>query len=259
MKLAPIGRSGKQQMALLAAAATVIAGFADGRVATAAQLAAPTYDTDSYVFVGTNSFADSGVTITTDISGGLINPGTVHLTFGVMKFDDLAGLTTKADGGPDKFLRLNVAAFPGPSTIGVSAAADDIESTYPSFMFPGNPPGDESARLQWYMDNIKGDDASFGGYAGGARHLGVLEVDAAEAYFLDVTETVDAWIDGSAPNHGFGLWGVEVAGGQGDTFDLASIESSAFVSAGLVDAVPEPASILLVLSALLALAWRRAA
>ncbi|MCP4193753.1 MAG: PEP-CTERM sorting domain-containing protein [Planctomycetaceae bacterium] len=219
----------------------------------AATLANANWDTDSYIAFGTNNEFDPGITINTDYSGGADNPALVHFNFGVIKFDDLAGLSTKSAGGGDKFLKLSTLSVPGASTIGVSAAKLDISSTtdgYPSPSFPGTPAGDGLARLQWYQSNIKGNDAAFGGYAGGADHLGVLEVPAMGDYYLDVTSTVDAWIDGSEANNGFGLWGADVAGGQGNSFDFISSDNAAGGGPQLVSAVPEPSSLVLTVLAI---------
>ncbi|MDG2383759.1 MAG: PEP-CTERM sorting domain-containing protein [Pirellulaceae bacterium] len=214
----------------------------------AGTLASATFDTDSYIAFGTNNEFDPGITISTDYSAGTPNAAFVHFNFAIIKFDDLAGLSTKSDGGGDKFLKLSTLAVPDTSTIGVSATKVDFPSTtdgYPSAAFPGTPDGDGLARLQWYQSNIKGDDPAFGGYAGRADHLGMLEIPAMGDYYLDVTSTVDSWIDGSEANHGFGLWGVNVAGGQGNSFDFISSDNATGDGPQLVSVVPEPSSLIL--------------
>ena len=219
----------------------------------AGTLATATYDADSYLAFGTNNEFDPGITIGTDYSGGAPNGALVHFNFAVINFDDLTGITTKADGGGDKFLKLSTLNVPGASTIGVSAAQAPFASAadgYPSPAVPGNPVGDETSRLTWYQSNIKGDDATLGGYAGGAKHLGVLEVSSMGDYFLDVTSTVDSWIDGTATNHGFGLWGVSVAGGQGNGFDFVSSDNATGGGPQLLSVVPEPSSVVLAFLAL---------
>ncbi len=192
-------------------------------------LKAATYDVDSYMFMGFNTSDERGLTLTKDLSAGVVAADNAHFIFAVIKFDDIEGLSTKAAGGGDKFLRLSTDTFPGPATVAASIARADIEaddaSGYPSPLFSMNPFGTNLDRLRWYMQNIKGDDPAFGGYAGGATHVGILEVDAPGTYQIDVTSAVDSWIDGSRPNFGFGLWGVAVSGGQGNTFDLASLEN----------------------------------
>ncbi len=215
--------------------------------ASAAPLADATFDTDSYAFVGTNNQFDAGVSIGTDYSAGVVHTDNAHINFGLIRFDGLSGVDTVANGGPDKYLVLEVHNFPGAATVAFSVAAEDIDSNtneYPSFFFPGNPAGGDVDRLQWYMDNIKGDDARFGGYAGGAAHIGVLEVNGASKFSIDVTSVVDAWIDGSTPNYGFGVWGVAVGGGLGDTFDFASSDNPLGNGPYLSSVpVPEPGSI----------------
>ena len=226
----------------------------------AATIASATFDTDSYMAFGTNNEFDPGITVGTDYSGGAPNGALVHFNFAVIDFDDLAGVSTKANGGGDKFLKLSTLSVPGASTIGVSAAQAPFASAtegYPSPAVVGNPAGDGAARLAWYQGNIKGDDAAFGGYAGGAEHLGVLEVSAMGDYYLDVTATVDSWIDGSAVNNGFGLWGADVVSSQGNTFDFVSSDNTSGGGPELVSVVPEPSSLFLVFVALGLIGWLR--
>ncbi len=228
--------------------------------ARATTLATATYDTDSYIFVGTNSEFDPGVTNTEDFTGGTVESDNTHIVFGVVKFEDLTALDTKANGGGDKFLKLTVGALPGDSTVAISAAKEDIESDtngYPSGFFSGNPAGNENDRLQWYMDNVKGDDATYGGYDGGAAHLGAFDVTAFGDIYLDVTATVDGWIDGSAANHGFGLWGINVPGGLGNTLDFVSSDNPAGGGPELVSQIPEPSAITLSVLAIAGLGFRR--
>jgi hypothetical protein len=198
----------------------------DAQRSRAATLAAATFDTDTYMFVGTNNEFETGISTFTDYSGGVPSGlANSHFNFGVIKFDDLTGINTVADGGPNKYLTLETPQF-GAATIGVSVAGDDVQNGYPSTSGSFNGPGGTADdRLQWYFDNIKGDDASFGGYAGGAQHIGVLDVYAKSTYSLDVTSVVDAWIEGSTPNYGFGLWAVASSGGDGNPVDFASMEN----------------------------------
>lgn len=217
--------------------------------ASAVTLSGATYDTDSYIFIGTNNEFDPGVSLSTDYSGGVLDINNSHIIFGVIKFGNLSGLATVANGGPSKFLTVKT-LNPGSASYAVSVAGGDIVSTYPSSAgsFIG-PDGSATDRLQWYFNNIKGDDSAYGGYAGGADHVGVFNfAGAPNTYSLDVTAVVDAWIDGTVPNNGFGLWAVSSPGGLGAPFDLASAENSLFAGAQLTDvAAPEPATIGLVL------------
>jgi hypothetical protein len=191
-----------------------------------------TYDVDSYMFLGYNTVAERGLSLTEDFSGGVIANNNSHFIFSLIKFDDLTGLKTKAAGGGDKFLRLATDTFPGPATVGVSIALADIEADdqtgYPSPMFENSQiflGKTGSDRLRWYKSNIKGDDPAYGGYAGGAPHLGVINFSAAGTYQIDVTEAVDSWVSGARPNFGFGLWGVSVVVEDRDAFDLVSLEN----------------------------------
>jgi hypothetical protein len=220
----------------------------------AATLAGAAFDADSYIFVGTNNEFQYGISTFTDDSLGVLDSlANSHFNFAVIKFDDLAGIQTVANGGPQKFLTLETMQ-PGNGTFAFSVAGADIHNGYPttSGSFNG-PAGSGDARLQWYFDNIKGDDATFGGYAGGADHIGVLNVAGGPSvYSLDVTAVVDAWIDGTTPNHGFGVWAVSSSAAQGSDLDFASMENpitgGGYFGPRLTSiAVPEPATVGLVL------------
>jgi hypothetical protein len=214
--------------------------------ASAATLASATFDTDSYIFIGTNNSAQLGISSFTDYSGGVLDAlANGHFNFGVIKFDNLAGIQTVANGGPSKFLTLETMQS-GTGVFGVSVAGADFQTSY-------LPAGSGNPKLQWYFDNIKGDDAAYGGYAGGADHVGVLNVAGSPSvYSLDVTAVVDAWIDGSVPNYGFGLWAESTSAAQGSDLDFASMENP-IVGGGYFGprltsvAIPEPATIGLVL------------
>ena len=116
-----------------------------------------------------------------------------------------------------------------------------------------------ATRQQWYADNIKGNDASYGGYAGGATHIGVMDVtNNVHAFSLDVTAVVDAWIDGSVQNFGFGVWGVDAPGAIGGTFDFASMNNPLGNGPILSSvSIPEPTSLAFVAVTLCGLVLRR--
>jgi hypothetical protein len=204
-----------------------------GANANADKIVPATYDVDSYMFVGLNSNAEWGLSVSTDYSLGEVGQNNAHFIFANIQFGDLSSLKTKAAGGGDKFLELATYNFPGPSTIAVSIAKADIEADngtgYPSPLFIGNGflTGTNTDRLRWYMANIKGDNAAYGGYAGGAPHVGVLQINAAGTHRLDVTTAVDSWISGERPNFGFGIWSAADAGEQGNTFDFVSLDNVA--------------------------------
>ena len=164
----------------------------------------------------------------------------------MIKFDDLSGITTEANGGGQKYLTLTIPQV-GSATIAFSIAGGDIETDYFGSLADTGPFGSNSqARLQWYFDNIKGDNATYGGYVGGAEHVGVLNVNVQKSYSLDVTSVVDGWINNLATNHGFGVWAVSSSGTQGSPIDLASIENTSFFGPLLTSVpVPEPSSLLL--------------
>lgn len=220
----------------------------------AATLATATFDTDSYIFVGTNNEFQPGISAFTDYSGGVLDSlANSHFNFAVIKFDNLAGIETVANGGPSKYLTLETMQA-GAGTYAFSVAGADVQNGYPSTSGSFNgPAGNDTQRLQWYFDNIKGDDATYGGYAGGADHIGVLNVAGSPSvYSLDVTAVVDAWIDGTVPNYGFGVWAVSTSAAQGSDLDFASMENPLtggnYFGPRLTSvAVPEPATVGLVL------------
>lgn len=215
---------------LIAIVCICTAGVA-AQAARAETIRPATYDVDSYMFIGYNTFAENGLSLTEDFSGGIAAANNSHFIFTLIKFDDLTGLKTKATGGGDKFLRLSTELLPGPATIAVSVAKADIEANdatgYPSPLFDGNLFAGKTNvdRLRWYMNNIKGDNPAYGGYAGGAPHVGAIQFNNPGTYQIDVTAAVDSWISGARPNFGFGLWGVSVAVEDRETFDLVSLEN----------------------------------
>ncbi len=239
----------------LALAGVLVAAItSSATISSAATLATATFDTDSYIFVGTNNEFQAGISTFTDYSLGVLDSlANGHFNFGVIKFDNLAGIQTVANGGPSKYLTLETMQA-GTGTFAFSVAGADVHNGYPttSGSFNG-PAGSGDARLQWYFDNIKGDDPAYGGYAGGADHIGVLNVAGSPTtYSLDVTSVVDAWIDGTVPNFGFGVWAVSTSAAQGSDLDFAASESPAlgnpYFGPRLTSvAVPEPATVGLVL------------
>lgn len=234
--------------------------------ASAATLASATYDTDSYVFIGTNNWTDVGVSTFPDVSGGVLDANESHFNFAVIKFDDLTGIDTVTNGGPSKFLTLETLAS-GNAVVAFSVAGDDVQNGYPSTSGTGpgafnGPGGGALDRLQWYFDNIKGDDANYGGYAGSAEHIGVLNLGAQGTYSLDVTSIVDAWIDGSVANNGFGVWAPSTSGGQGSPLDFASLQNpvlgNPYYGPLLTSiAVPEPTSVAMALLSIAAMTLAR--
>jgi PEP-CTERM motif len=249
---------------LLQVCAALLLAAATSHASWAATLANATFDTDSYVFIGTNNEFQNGISTFTDNSGGVLDSlNNSHFNFGVIKFDDLSGIETVANGGPSKYLALETMQS-GSGTFAFSVAGADIQNGYPttSGSFNG-PTGTADERLQWYFDNIKGDDATFGGYAGGADHIGVLEVAGGPTtYSLDVTAVVDAWLDGTVPNYGFGVWAVSTSAAQGADLDFASMENpitgGGYFGPRLTSiAVPEPASCAMLLVGIAGLAVRR--
>src|SRR5688572_1463053 len=112
-----------------------------GRTGHAATLATATYDNDSYMFVGLNTETEPAITLTEDYSLGQVAQNNAHFIFGVVKFGNLSGLSTKASGGGDKYLALTTKTFPGPASLGITIAKADIEANdatgYPSPLFLG--------------------------------------------------------------------------------------------------------------------------
>ncbi|MFN3166908.1 MAG: PEP-CTERM sorting domain-containing protein [Phycisphaeraceae bacterium] len=173
----------------LAAAVALVGGLA---TAPASALAVPnTLDTDSYVFIGTNSRFSPELTVGVDLSG----QGIYHFNFGVIEFDDLSALGPA--GG--KYLRLEAEAyaitevideFPV-TTLSPNGSAQfkvvSLESPYSDYLAASDKAG-------WYDANVGDAPAvATGSFAG----LG--------AFDLDVTAAVNDWINGVTANHGLAL------------------------------------------------------
>jgi hypothetical protein len=227
------------------------AGLASAGVsfaASATTLATVDNDTDSYVFVGTNS------SFSPEVSVGAYIPGAPtagsHFNFGVLEFD-VSGLATT--GG--KYLTLEnelfvenvftpgnpiptpTASLTGSGTLRVVSLGDDYD-TYP---FLGNPTATGDRRV-WVDDNLYSQPV-----------VGSAVVDELGIFSIDVTDAVNSWIADPSSNFGFGL--IVEPGGSG--LELGAIEGGNPALLTSV-AVPEPTSMaLLSLGGLLLVRRRR--
>ncbi|MBX2852110.1 MAG: PEP-CTERM sorting domain-containing protein [Phycisphaeraceae bacterium] len=201
----------------------------------ATTLATADFDTDSYVFVGTNN------EFSTEISVGAHIPGVTtddsHFNFGVVEFD-VSGLSAAGE----KHLHLDMETFikvvpnppspvpnfvpsaTGSATLRIVALGDDYLTSYP---FLGS--GLFTDKRTWYDSNLFAQPV-----------VGTVTVTELGLFSVEVTDAVNDWINGTTTNYGFGL----VVETGGDGIELGATEGG---NAPLLSdvAVPEPSSLAL--------------
>ncbi|MFP4541845.1 MAG: DNRLRE domain-containing protein [Opitutales bacterium] len=172
------------------------------------------FDTDSYIFIGTNNDRAAHITI---------NPhrdDSSHFNFGVIRFDLDA---VPAEGR--KLLSVHLPFFvegsitdgfveadSGTATVHVVALA----TSYDEYLQPS------VAKRAWYDLDLHGQPIL------GTYEFASVEGDGLGRYTVDVTDAVDAWLAAPETNHGFGLWG-EVG-----SVDLSSSDGPAELAPRLV-------------------------
>ena len=198
-----------------------------GNLARAAELT-PTFDTDSYVFVGTNNTSSADITVTpynqTELPPGFFG----HYTFGVIQFD-VASLTT-AD---NKTLTLTVSGFESDAT-GGDIYLSYLDADYTDYLAQAS--GND--RDTWFETHVMGIALQIDN--GSVSSLG-------QSLVFDVTDVVNDWVNGAKDNHGFGVWGLNIPGinmGAG-AINFASSQAAFDGPRLSTVAVPEPASLIL--------------
>ncbi len=206
---------------ILAAALAICAG---GQV-RAEVLTMATWDTDSYVFFGTNSVTATEITLGEPVPPG-VDP---HYNVGFVEFD-VAGLSL---AGP-KYLQVepNVSTAVLPSTVRVAGLLADTAGYFAA--------ADAAERSFWLAANA---------YA--QPSLATLTISPTGGkHYADVTDIVNHWIGNPADNYGLALWRV---GGDGfDSPELYSIDDPGGRGPAL-NSVPEPGGSILVMAAALSI------
>lgn len=207
-------------------------------------LATPNFDTDSYVFFGTNNEFNPQITLGESQQG---TPSHPHFNFGVITFD-VSTLNTS----DDKFLSLTAVEY---ATL-TSNPAGPPATTYSTsgsgaiqLVALGESFADFQAsadKTAWYDTHVQN---------GSVPVLGTFNFTDQSTQYVDVTDTVNGWINDGGSNYGFALFST-----SGEVELASSTYADSSMSPALVDAVPEPsAAVLTGLGSLLLLLRRQRA
>tara|TARA_B110000908_G_C10267017_1_gene465212 strand:+ start:7403 stop:8116 length:714 start_codon:yes stop_codon:yes gene_type:complete len=208
---------------------------------SAAILATADFDADSYIEFGTNNAFDPLLTI-----GESQRPGSGHFNWGVVTFDTTSMSTTGS-----KFLSLSAVEYKtltpnptgppttvtsptGTATINIVALGD----SYTNYLASPD-------KLAWYDANVQ---------SGSVSILATLNFTNESAHYLDVTSSVNDWINTPANNNGFAIFSTS------GNVELASVtNTNTALLPALTDTapVPEPSSTALLGLGGLALIMRR--
>lgn len=221
---------------------TILSIVALGFVAASSQaavLANPTFDTDSYIFTGSNQQFDPQITIGQSLQG---TPGHPHFNFGVIEFD-VSSLNTAGD----KFLRLSaldyVVGQPGSQTHSPTGNATvqlvALDETFAQYLASGN-------FQAWYDTHVQNP---------GVTPVGTFNFTDLSTEYVDVTATVNGWINDSTTNKGFALF--QTAGSGNVELASMTYPTDENLRPALVDVVPEPSSSAMLALGSLALLARR--
>ncbi len=221
---------------------TILSIIALGFAATTSQtqaiiLANPSFDTDSYIFVGTNNQFHPQITIGQSQQAA----GQYHFNFAVIEFD-VSSLNTSGD----KFLRLSVLDYvtgqpPSQTHSSTGNAALQLvalDETFAQYQASGN-------TAAWYDTHVQN---------AGVTPVGTFNFTNLSTEYVDVTDTVNGWINDSTTNKGFALFQTSGSG----NVELGSMTyGTESLRPAIVDAVPEPSSSTMLALGSLALLARR--
>jgi hypothetical protein len=188
------------------AAACVALALAFAAPSHAEVLATATYDTDSYVFFGTNSVSSPEITL-----GEPFPPGVdAHYNIGFIKFD-VTGLSL---AGP-KYLQLeaNTATAVLPSTVRVAQLDANTDGYFAA--------GSVTNRVSWLYANA---------FAQPAADTVTFTTPNSKRY-ADITSVVNNWISDPASNYGLALW--RVGGGDFESPELFSMNEPSTIALGV--------------------------
>lgn len=186
--------------------------------ADAGVLATPSFDADSYIFMKTNNEYDPNITVGESQQG---TGGHPHFNYGLMQFD----VTSIAIEG-DKFLRLSVIGYKdGSQGSAITPTGTSIvqlvalNAPISSYFGPGS-------GQDWYDTHVQNP---------GVTVIGTYSFTNQDTLYVDVTATVNAWINSSSNNYGFALYSIQNA------VELGSANNTnAALTPALVDDAPVP-------------------
>jgi len=204
----------------------------------AAVIATPSYDSDSYLAFKTNNPTSDQITITASQQGA----PQYHFLFAAIEFD-VSSLATSGD----KFLRINpvdyVTGQPGSQTHSTTGTATvklvALTHNWADYQASGN-------AQTWYDTHVQN---------GSVPVVGTFNLVDLQAGYVDVTSTLNGWINDGSTNKGFALFST-----SGNVELAAMNNANSSLSPALVDSVssvPEPSSAALLGLGGVALIFRR--
>lgn len=195
----------------------------------AATLASPDIDSDSYLFIGTNNQFDPQISLGESNPAGhfnwgyihfdtttLVTSGEKHLTLSAIEYATLSGGET----GPPTTTILSS----GSATVQLVA----LGATYDDYLASGD-------KKTWYDENVQN---------AGVSILGTFNFIDESTLSIDVTDTVNKWINGSSDNDGFAIFSTSGNVELGSvTYTDPALRPS--LSDTAITAVPEPSAAIL--------------
>jgi hypothetical protein len=183
-------------------------------------LTTATWDTDSYVYFGTNSVTATEITLGAPVPPG-VDP---HYNVGFIKFD-VSGLSL---AGP-KYLEVepNTATAVLPSGVAVAALNGDTDGYFAAGDIPG--------RVAWLSAN-----------AFAQPPLTTVTISTGGKHYADITLIVNDWIANPSENYGLALW--RVGGVDFDSPELFSMNDPQG-RGPVINSVPEPSTLALAAAA----------
>ncbi|MFC5050086.1 hypothetical protein ACFPK9_05640 [Rubritalea spongiae] len=161
--------------------------------ANASSVVTPVFDADSYLYIGTNNAYGPQISLGESQRG----VGTYHFNFGVIEFD-VSSLSSEGS----KYLELSAVEYillsggttgapiqTSSSTGAASVNLVALDSSYSDYQVSGDYGG-------WYDTYVEN----------GSSPLGTYNFTDLMTVRLDITSTVNGWIDGTLPNNGFALY-----------------------------------------------------
>lgn len=195
--------------------------------AHSAVLASASFDTDSYIFFKTNNEFGPQTSLGLSQQG---TPGHPHFNFGVIEFD-VSLLSTSGN----KYLQLSSIEYvtgQPPSQVTTSTGSTSVQLVALSESWTDYQAA--ASGQTWYDANVQNPGVSV---------LGTFNFVDQSTRHVDVTSTVNGWINDGNTNHGFALF---AATGTGNVEIGSMSHANINLRPALVDAVPEPSAAILV-------------
>ena len=210
---------------LTSLAVCLVVEFGFTTTSAAVVLTTAVYDTDSYVYFGTNNVASPEITL------GEPPVGDPHYNIGFIEFD-VTGLSSNGA----KYLELepNTATAVLPSSVRVAALDADITDYF------AIAPPDYAGRAAWLSTHAYSSApvATYNFSTSGGKH------------YADISSVVNGWISHPSSNHGLAMW--RVGGVDFDSPEIFSMNDPGGRGPA-INSVPEPGMVVLVGMACLSL------